>query len=218
MKIAIDGPAGAGKSTLARILAQRLGYIYIDTGAMYRAVTWKALQENLDISDEKRIYELAANTKIHFEYNSQTQKIICDNQDITRQIRSPEVNAVVSRIASFPLVREIMVRRQRELGRDNDVVMDGRDIGEVVLPDADYKFYITADIDERARRRKAELDNQGYDTGLAVITNELLNRDHTDSRRPVGALKILGDSLVVDTTDLTVEEVLTKILAIIRGE
>lgn len=218
MKIAIDGPAGAGKSTLARRLAQKLGYIYIDTGAMYRAVTWKALQKNIDFTDEKAICKLVEETKIHFEFNSQTQKVICDKQEITKQIRSPEVSAVVSQIAAFPSVREKMVQQQQELSKDSDVVMDGRDIGEVVLPDADFKFYITADIDERARRRIDELKNEGYDISLNTIKNDLKDRDLKDTQRPVGALKILDNSLVIDTTDLTIEEVLAKMLAIIQGE
>lgn len=218
MKIAIDGPAGAGKSTLAKELAKKLGFIYIDTGAMYRALTWKVIKEKIDINNEIAICELAQKTKIHFQLNSHMQKIICDNEDITKQIRSPEISALVSRIAAFPSVRQIMVHQQQELGKAGNVVMDGRDIGEIVLPDADFKFFINADIDERIRRRVEEFKNEGFDVSLESIKNDLESRDLTDSQRTVGALKILDESIVIDTTSLTIKAVLDKILAIIQEE
>lgn len=218
MKIAIDGPAGAGKSTLAKELAKKLGFIYIDTGAMYRALTWKVIKEKIDINNEIAICELAQKTKIHFQLNSHMQKIICDNEDITKQIRSPEISALVSRIAAFPSVRQIMVHQQQELGKAGNVVMDGRDIGEIVLPDADFKFFINADIDERIRRRVEEFKNEGFDVSLESIKNDLENRDLTDSQRTIGALKILDESIVIDTTSLTIKAVLDKILAIIQEE
>ncbi len=218
MKIAIDGPAGAGKSTLAKELAKKLGFIYIDTGAMYRALTWKVIKEKIDINNEIAICELAQKTKIHFQLNSHMQKIICDNEDITKQIRSPEISAFVSRIAAFPSVRQIMVHQQQELGKAGNVVMDGRDIGEIVLPDADFKFFINADIDERIRRRVEEFKNEGFDVSLESIKNDLENRDLTDSQRTIGALKILDESIVIDTTSLTIKAVLDKILAIIQEE
>ncbi len=218
MKIAIDGPAGAGKSTVARELARKLGFIYIDTGAMYRALTWKALEKGIDLEDSKALHELAKTINIHFEFNSDNQKVICDSEDITRCIRSPEVSREVSRIASYSLVRDIMVRRQQEMAETISVVMDGRDIGECVLPDAEYKFYLTANIDERVKRRIKELSNQGYNIDFESIKKDIIGRDINDSTRDVGALKILEDSIIIDTGSLTVKQVLDKMLSIIQGD
>jgi len=218
MKIAIDGPAGAGKSTVAKALAQTLGFVYIDTGAMYRALTWKVLQKGISIQDTSSIYELAASTDIHFETRSGIQRIICDGEDLTDVIRSPEVSAQVSAIASPPMVREIMVRKQQIMAETCNVIMDGRDIGEQVLPDAEFKFYLTAGLQERARRRALEMESQGYESDENVIKKEIENRDRMDSDREVGALKILNDSIVIDTGTYNAGEVLAQILSIIREE
>jgi cytidylate kinase len=216
MKIAIDGPAGAGKSTVARTLAQILGFIYVDTGAMYRALTWKALGNGIDLKNSEALYELAKNIKIHFQSNSDKQRIICDNKDITDYIRLPEVSAQVSLIASYTTVREIMVQSQREMAETMNVVMDGRDIGECVLPEADYKFYLTADINERVKRRIKDLEIQGYIIDIKSAKEDILKRDLADSTRDVGALKILEDSIIIDTSNLSIKQVLDKILSIIQ--
>lgn len=216
MKIAIDGPAGAGKSTVARELARELGFIYIDTGAMYRALTWKALQEGIDLEDPKALYELAVNTDIHFTFNSTEQKVMCDDVDITFLIRSPEVSSVVSKVASCPDIRRVMVRRQQEMAANISVVMDGRDIGEYVLPDAEYKFFLTANLDERIRRRKKERAEQGFEVDDESIKSEIIERDRNDTQREVGALKVLNDSIVIDTSNLSVKEVVNRMLSIIR--
>ncbi len=218
MKIAIDGPAGAGKSTIARTLSRELGFIYIDTGAMYRALTLKALMNNISIEDSEALCELAQIIDIHFEYNFNEQKLICEAEDLTDLIRSPQVSAAVSTVASFPEIREIMVKRQQEMARNHSVVMDGRDIGECVLPDADYKFYLTASIEERSRRRLEELQSAGYKADMDATKKEILVRDMKDTQRQTGALKILDDSIVIDTSDLTTTQVLGRILSIIRGE
>jgi cytidylate kinase len=198
MKIAIDGPAGAGKSTMARTLAAKLGYLYIDTGAMYRALALKALRATLNLNDPQELLDLALHTQICFEPDHQQQKVICDGLDVTEAIRSPEVSSVVSQVAAHPDLRKQMVIMQRDMASNHSVVMDGRDIGECVLPDADYKFYVTASLQERAQRR-------------------IENRDYTDSHREVGALKILPDSIIIDTSDLTIEEAVAKILSFIEG-
>lgn len=208
MKIAIDGPAGAGKSTVAKQLAADLGFVYIDTGAMYRALTWKAIQKSLNLDDEDSLYELAKNTQIHFEYNSHGQKIICDDQDVSDYIRSPDINAQVSKVASKSLLRKVMVAQQRKLGEAISVVMDGRDIGEYVLPDADYKFFLTASIEKRVIRRAQELKASGYDIDNDVIARDIIERDRSDSCREMGALKVLKDSIVIDTSDFNVHEVI----------
>ncbi|MEN6328515.1 MAG: (d)CMP kinase [Syntrophomonas sp.] len=218
MKIAIDGPAGAGKSTLAKEVSRKLGYIYIDTGAMYRSLTWKALQNGIDLEDAQALWELARNTRIHFLNDSVKQKVICDNMDVTEEIRSPQVSGAVSRVAAYPEVRKIMVQQQQEMGRSVSVVMDGRDIGECVLPDAEYKFFLTANREERARRRTEELRVQGYNVVPELIEKDMLQRDKDDATREIGALKILDDSIVIDTTNLTIEQVLQKILSIIQED
>lgn len=217
MKIAIDGPAGAGKSTIARILAAKLGVLYIDTGAMYRALALKALNTTINLHDPQDLLELALHTHIHFELNDQQQKVICDGRDVTGAIRSPEVSAVVSQVAVHPAVRKQMVIMQRDMARNHSVVMDGRDIGECVLPDADYKFYVTASLEERTKRRIKELQANGYEVDEERVKREIMQRDHQDSHREVGALKLLPDSILIDTSALTVDQAVTKIMKIIQG-
>lgn len=218
MKIAIDGPAGAGKSTVARKLAQMLGIIYIDTGAMYRALAWQAIQQGIDPQDPDKLYGLTKTIEIHFHLNSDKQRIICNNKDITDYIRSPEVNAIVSQIAGYPEIRGIMVKKQQEMAKASSIVMDGRDIGECVLPEADFKFYLTADIDERVSRRIKELKSQGYDTDFQSVKKEIAQRDINDSTRDTGRLRILADSIVIDTTSINTEQVLKQLLSIIRED
>ena len=215
MKIAIDGPAGAGKSTLARALARTLGFIYIDTGAMYRALTWKALQIGLNLQDYEALQRLAASLDIHFETREGEQRVICAGEDITELVRSPAVNSAVSQVAAPPAVREVMVNKQQKMARSSNVVMEGRDIGELILPDAEFKFFLTADLEERALRRALELELQGFRQDINNTQTEIENRDCLDSQREVGALKILADSIVIDTSQCAADAVLTQILAII---
>ncbi|MGS0764914.1 (d)CMP kinase [Syntrophomonas curvata] len=218
MKIAIDGPAGAGKSTVARRLAEELGFVYIDTGAMYRVLTWKALQRGLDLYHEEELNRLASSIKIHFENDCKQQKVLCDGKDLTAAIRLPEVNAAVSTVASHPTIRRTMVEQQQHMASSISVVMDGRDIGECVLPDAEYKFFVTASVEERARRRAAELAASGLHIDYNTILQEITRRDKNDSERQTGALKILPDSIIIDSSEMSVEQVLQKMLAIIQGE
>jgi CMP/dCMP kinase len=216
MKIAIDGPAGAGKSTLAKALAGRLGFLYIDTGAMYRALTWKALQRGIDLFDGSALSALADSTDIHFETMAGVQHLICDGEDVTRVIRSPEVSSAVSKIASLAAVREIMVCKQQHMAQTRNVIMDGRDIGELVLPDAEFKFFLTADLEERAQRRALEMEMQGYHITGNSIKQDIQNRDRMDSERDVGSLKVLPESIVIDTSQSSADDVLVQILSIIR--
>ncbi|PKM77047.1 MAG: cytidylate kinase [Firmicutes bacterium HGW-Firmicutes-15] len=215
MKIAIDGPAGAGKSTLSRVLARDLGFVYIDTGAMYRALTLRAQQRGINLHDDPALCALANSINIHFESRAGIQGVFCDGEDITDAIRSPEVNSEVSIVASHPQVREIMVKKQQNMAQTSNVIMDGRDIGEQVLPDAEFKFFLTAGLQERAQRRAMEMESQGYYIDKNVIEEDMQKRDRMDSEREVGALKILVDSIVIDTSERTADEVLAHILSII---
>lgn len=219
MKIAIDGPAGAGKSTVARMLALDLGYVYIDTGAMYRALAYKALQQGISLQDEAALFQLAATISIRFQPSpGQAQRIYCDRQDVTDLIRTPEVSQAVGIVAAHTRVRQVMVDLQKELAAGGDVVMDGRDIGEVVIPDADFKFFMTADLQERARRRQAEWAGNGQPRDAGEVLAEIEDRDYSDSNREFGALKELADSIIIDTTGFDANRVKQIILGIIQGE
>lgn len=215
--IAIDGPAGAGKSTVARQLAKRLGYLYIDTGAMYRALTWKALKEGIRVTEEAALVELVRNTSFEFKEAAPGEvSIYCDGEDVNYIIRSPEVSRLVSTVAAWPRVREEMVKLQRELAARGRVVMDGRDIGTHVLPEASYKFFLTASLEERARRRWQELVAQGNKLSLEKVKQEIGERDRQDSQRIVAPLRPAPDAIIIDTSNLTPEEVTEHILKIIR--
>lgn len=204
--IAIDGPAGSGKSTTARLVAQKLGYIYIDTGAMYRALTLKVINSGIDPNDEKSVAQLAENTRIELLYENGNLKVMLDGNDVTEKIRTPEVTSFVSIVSAHPKVREAMVKKQQELGKDGGVVMDGRDIGTVVFPNAHLKIFMTADIKERARRRQKELEAQGFKIDLEKLIYEIEERDKFDSSREVGPLKKADDAIEIDTTNLTIDE------------
>lgn len=215
MQIAIDGPAGAGKSTLARKIAEKLGILYIDTGAMYRALTWKALNDKVNLKDKKILRELADNTSITLTYCDGVLKTYCDGHEVTEAIRYPEVSRWVPVVAADEGVRQVMVSKQQQIAQETSVVMDGRDIGLCVLPDADFKFYLTASLEERARRRAKELVVQGYRVDFEEVKEEIRGRDQSDSQREVGALKVLPDSIIIDTSDLNADEVVDKVLSII---
>lgn len=216
MKIAIDGPAGAGKSTVAKRIARQLRFTYIDTGAMYRALTWNAMQKGIDLNDTQALTALAHSIDIQFQFTPEQQRVICNGYDVTSVIRSPEVSAAVSIVAAQTQVREVMVKAQQQMAQHLDVVVDGRDIGERVLPDADFKFFLTASLEERVARRQLDLINQGYQVDIESIRQDIIQRDRMDMERETGALKILPDSIVIDTTGLSIEEVCAQILTIIE--
>lgn len=219
MIIAIDGPAGAGKSTVAKILAHKLGFLYIDTGAIYRALTLKAIETEIDIEDAPRLIEMAFQTQIDLENNQDgSLKIFLDGKDVTDQIRHPRITKLVSDIAKIKGVREVMLKLQRKLGRQIDSVLDGRDIGTIVFPDADKKFYINAKFEERVKRRYKELKELGQDVTLDDIEDDLRNRDTIDSTREFAPLKKAEDAIYIDTTDMTIEEVVNKILKEIQAK
>ena len=210
--IAIDGPAGSGKSTSAKLIAKKLGYLYIDTGAMYRAVTFLAL-ENRAISDESRIIELAGKSKIELVSNNGEVLVFLNDKNVSREIRSPEVNAHVSDVSKISEVRKLLVEKQRAMSeKENGVVMEGRDIGTVVFPNADVKIFLTASLDIRADRRAREYNQNGSGVALADIKNNLSNRDKIDSSRNDSPLTRAKDALEVNTTNVTIDEQVNLIL------
>jgi cytidylate kinase len=213
MIVAIDGPAGAGKSTVAKRIAQKLGFLYIDTGAMYRALTLKALNTKTDIKDIDKIIELAKNTSISLLNNHDgSLKILLDSKDVSREIREPVITKFVSDIAKIKGVREVMLVLQRKLGKQKDSVLDGRDIGTIVFPEARNKFYIDASFKERVQRRYKELIALGQKVTPSDVEADLHNRDTIDSTRKVAPLKKAEDAIYVDTTNLSIEEVVDKVL------
>jgi len=218
MIIAIDGPAGAGKSTIAKIIAQTLGFLYIDTGAMYRALTQKVLSQNVDITDTKRIIELARSLTIDLINNPDgSLKILMDGKDVSREIREPRITRHVSDIAKIKEVRQVMLQLQRELGERGNSILDGRDIGTVVFPDAEKKFYLDAHFSERVNRRHKELNESGNDVTWDSVESDLSNRDTIDSTREHAPLKQAHDAIYVDTTDLNIQQVVEKVLSYING-
>ena len=216
--IAIDGPAGSGKSTVARMLAHKLaGYIYIDTGAMYRALTLKALENNIDINDEEAMTNLANNTVIELRPGD-PQDVYLDKRMVTKEIRQPEVSQYVSVVAQYKGVRAKLLTLQQEFALHNNVVMDGRDIGTNVLPNAKYKFFVDADIEARAERRYMELTANGYDITREAVKDMLLERDKQDINRQFSPLVKADDAILIDTTSLTPQEVVEKMYSIVKGE
>jgi cytidylate kinase len=214
--IAIDGPSGAGKSTVAKLLAGRLGYTYVDTGAMYRAVGWKAKQDGVDPGDETALARLCAGIDISIRHDASGQRVLMNGADVSDEIRTPEMGMLASSVSRSPSVRARLLTLQRKLGAAGGVVMDGRDIGTVVFPDADLKFYLDATPEERGSRRYRELLAKGLDINLAVITAEIRARDEQDSNRQHAPLRRAPDARYVDSSSMTVEDVVAEMLRAIR--
>lgn len=214
--IAIDGPAGSGKSTLAKQLAKRLGYLYIDTGAMYRAVTWKAIAKKIPLTDEKKLQKLARESQLELKVENEKVKVLIDGRDVSEEIRTPLISNNVSTVAQQKGVRECMVAHQRKVGEKGGVVLEGRDIGTVVFPDADVKFFIEADLEERARRRQKEMQEKGIDLAFEKIKEDLRKRDDTDQSRKVSPLKAAIDAHVINSTLLTIDTKTEQALKIIE--
>ena len=212
--IAIDGPAGAGKSTIARALAKRLSYIYVDTGAMYRAMALYLLREGISAEDSGRIEEACERVDISIIYEDNVQKVLLNGEDVSSLIRSEEVGNMASRSAQNGRVREKLVELQRQLAAKTDVVMDGRDIGTCVLPGADVKIYLTASVHTRAVRRYKEYLEKGMEADLAQIEEDIEKRDHQDMNREISPLKKAEDAVLLDSSDMTIEEVLDAMTAV----
>ncbi|ALC81434.1 MULTISPECIES: (d)CMP kinase [Bacillus] len=215
LSIAIDGPAAAGKSTVAKIVATKKSFIYIDTGAMYRAVTYAAIKNQIDLADENQLAELLKRTTIDLVVESGKQKVFVNNDEVTDEIRTDEVSNQVSLVAKHGQVRESLVARQRKMAEQGGVVMDGRDIGTHVLPDAEVKIFLLASVQERAKRRFEENKKKGYDVNYDILVEEIAKRDKLDSEREISPLRKAEDAIEIDTTSLSIQEVAEKILQIV---
>lgn len=216
LRIAIDGPASAGKSTVAKILAKDLGYIYCDTGAMYRALTYMAMENNISIDDEAGLVQLLQDMTITFDPSAEIQKVFVNGKEVTDEIRQSDVTNGVSAVSAHQAVRVELVKRQQEIAKTGGIVMDGRDIGTAVLPDAEIKIFLVASVTERAERRFKENQTKGITTALEVLQQEIADRDYKDSTRKVSPLLQAEDAILVDTTSLSIEGVVAKIKSIIE--
>lgn len=215
-QIAIDGPASAGKSTIAKILAKQLAYIYVDTGAMYRAITLAAKQAGIPYDDEAGITDLLAQTDIRFAPGEPVQRVYLNDQEVTEAIRATDITNNVSQVSAYASVRENLVQRQRQIAHADNVIMDGRDIGTTVLPDAQVKIFLEASVDERAQRRYKENVAKGMDVDLETLKQEIRDRDYKDSHREISPLTQAQDAILVDTTGLDIQAVVNKITEIIQ--
>lgn len=214
INIAIDGPAGAGKSTVARAVAKKLGILYLDTGAMYRAMALKAMREGIDPNDKEQVLPLLEYTEIYAKNIGGTQHTYLDGEDVSGLIRTPEISRGASDISAIPDVRIKLAQIQRNIAHTSDVVMDGREIGSYVIPECENKFYVTASVDERARRRLLELKEKGRDSGMTVedMAKDIAERDYNDSHRAFAPLLRLPEAILIDTTDLTIDEAVNAVL------
>ena len=216
-KVAIDGPAGAGKSTISKKAALELGYVYIDTGAMYRTVGLKAVRLGIDTKDIEGVSSILPTLDIDIRHEGVEQHIYLDGENVSDKIRTPEISMAASNVSAIPAVREAMVELQRNLAANHNVVMDGRDIATFVLPDAEVKIFLTASVEARAKRRYQELIGKGENVSFEDVKNEMIQRDKNDSTRAVSPLKIAEGATVIDTSNLTLEESIKKVVEHIRS-
>ncbi len=211
--IAIDGPSGSGKGTIAKIIASKLGYTYIDTGAMYRCVSLKSIIDNVDITEEEKLIDILKNIDIKLTNDG---KCFMDNIDVTDDIRRMDVTKKVSKISCIVPLREVMKEKQRDIAKNTNVVMEGRDITTVIFPNADYKFYIDASVEERVNRRYKQNKEKGIESDIEEIRQSIIDRDYDDMNREIGKLQRTDDQIYIDTSNLTIDEVVSKILEVIK--
>ncbi len=212
INVAIDGPAGAGKSTIAREAAKRMGYIYVDTGALYRAVALYVLQRHIDPDDGTKVVSVLPMIEVELKYVDGEQRVYLCGENVSRVIRTPEVSMAASTVSAYPKVRELLFRLQQETAANNNVIMDGRDIGTVVLPKAQVKIFLTASAEERATRRYNELTEQGKRVIFEEILEDIKIRDYNDSHRAIAPLKQAPDAVLIDTTEMTIEESINAVV------
>ena len=213
INIAIDGPSAAGKSTISKKVAKNLNYIHLDSGAMYRSAAYKALKENIDLADEEKLVKMLQKTSIQLTVDG---RVLLDNEDVSKEIRTEQISMSASLISKLSGVREILVAEQRKMALDKGYIMDGRDIGTVVLKDAEVKIFLTASVEARAKRRYLQDKEAGMDVSLEVLKEEIEKRDYQDTHREVSPLKKAEDAIVVDSSDLSIDEVVSEILDIIN--
>ncbi|WP_392456406.1 (d)CMP kinase [Chryseomicrobium aureum] len=218
IRIAIDGPAGAGKSTIAKLAAEKLNYTYVDTGAMYRAITYKSIKNGLDLSSEQEIVKLLEETSIELQPSENGQQVYLDGENVSEAIRTQDVTANVSQVAAHALVREDLVKRQMVLANTGGVIMDGRDIGTHVIPDAELKIFMSASADERARRRFVDNEKRGIHIEFEELKADIIRRDKFDSEREASPLVQAEDALYLDTTELSIEQVVDEIYMLAKAK
>ena len=219
--IAIDGPAGSGKGTIAKALAEKIGFIRLDTGALYRCVTLEVINNNINLTDIDKIVNIAKNMNVKFQKSdneNDLDKVFLNERDVTKSIRSAEVSKLVAEVSTIPQVRSELLKIQRNLAEHHDIIMEGRDIGTVVFPNANLKIYLDADIEERAKRRYKENQGKNINMSYEEVIENIRKRDENDKAKEIGALKKAKDSIVIDTTKLTIEEVVEKIIEIIKNK
>lgn len=212
INIAVDGPAGAGKSTIAKAVAKKMGFIYADTGALYRAVGLYMLENEIDPNDKHAVGHNLKDVKVYLKFDKGNQRVFLNEQDVSEAIRTPEASKAASDVSALPSVRAFLFDLQREIAKNNDCIMDGRDIGTVVLPDADVKIFLTASAEERADRRYKELKEKGMDVSYEKILKDINDRDYQDMHRDIAPLVQAEDSILIDSTDMTPDEVIDKII------
>ncbi|MCD7775627.1 MAG: (d)CMP kinase [Clostridiales bacterium] len=216
INIAIDGPAGAGKSSVAKAAAKQLGYIYVDTGALYRAIGVNALRHGFKTDDAEKIIPMLDNTKVELIYTDGIQRVILNGEDVSEEIRLPEASMAASNVSAIPEVRAFLLNLQRDIAKKNNVIMDGRDIGTVILPDAQYKFFLTASPEVRADRRYKELKEKGSDVDYNALLEEIIQRDYNDSHRETAPLKQAEDAIFIDTSNLSFDDSVEAVVSKIR--
>lgn len=216
MVITVDGPAGAGKSTVSKILARKLSYIYLDTGALYRAFACKVAEEGIPADDEKRLSGLCTGINVSLKSVNSDIRILVDDEDVTEKIRTQEIGMLASKVSAVPVVRKALLSIQRETGKNGGIVAEGRDIGTVVFPDADFKFFLNASVAERSRRRFTELVEKGESTNFEEVKRDLIMRDRQDSERRIAPLKPSKDSIMIDSTGMSIADVVEKMMKFIK--
>lgn len=216
MIVAIDGPAGSGKGTVTKLIAKRMGLINLDTGATYRCVALETIRRGLTLEEKQKIIDLVDDLDIEFEYENDDIKVFLNGEDVTSEIRNMEVTKIVSQVSSIVAVRLKMVELQRRMAKGKDVIMEGRDIGTYVFPNADVKIYLDADVEERAKRRFKENQEKGIDSSYEEVLENIKLRDENDKNKEIGSLKIADDAIIVDSSKLTIEEMTNKVEEIIR--